>query len=108
MKYALFFLVCLFLAGRSHAQVKSKYPTEKTILRVLLTKNGMTVTYLDKILPIKDVKGIDSLVATIPDSTNSRIEYESRNADPDLSLAIIRALEKSSCHLTTKSIKMQD
>ncbi|MBS1663367.1 MAG: hypothetical protein JST68_20150 [Bacteroidetes bacterium] len=108
MKYALFFLVCLLSINRTHAQVKSTDQVEKTVLKVLLTKGAMTVTYLDKPLPIKNVQQLDSLFKVIPVPEHSRIEFESENADRDQSITIIRSLEKCNCHLVTKSRAVMD
>ena len=108
MKYTLFFLACLLFTSRSHAQAKTSFLHEETRLKVLLTKSGMTVTYLDQPVSIKNIPMLDSLVKKIPDPQYLKIEYENENADPEQSLAIIRTLEKCNCHLVTKSIRMQD
>jgi len=107
MKYALFFLACLFFAGRAHAQAKATFQPEETRLKVVFTKNGMNVIYLNQLVPIKDNQALDSLVKNIPDPQHLKIEYESMNADPEQSLAIIRILEKCKCHLATKSITIK-
>lgn len=108
MKYTLFFLTCLFFAINAHAQAKSTYQPEETRLKVLLTKSGITVTYLDHPTPLKNLQALDSLVKKIPDQQHLKIEYENQNADPEQSLAIIRILEKCNCHLVTRSVDIKD
>jgi hypothetical protein len=108
MKYALFFLPCLFFAGRAHAQAKATFQPEETRLKVVFTKSGMNVVYLNQLVSIKTTQALDSLVKSIPDPQHLKIEYESMNADPEQSLAIIRTLEKCNCHLATKSTTVKE
>lgn len=103
MKYALFLASFLF-AGIGHASAQTGEP----VLKVLLTKTAMTVTCLNQPIAIKTIQALDSLMKKIPDLQRQKIEYESQNADPEQSLAIIRTLEKCNCHLTTKSIRKQE
>lgn len=108
MKYALFFLACLFCAARTRAQVKGAakgtFLQEETRLKVLFTRSGITAIYMDRTVPINNIQGLDSLIKKIPDVEHQKIEYENRNADPQKSLEIIRTLEKCHCHLVTKSV----
>lgn len=109
MKYAALALICLFLAGRTHAQTTGAATAffdkvEETKLKVLLTKEGMTVTYLNKPTAITTIQSLDSLVKKIPDPQHTKIEFEAQNADKDQSLAITRTLEKCNCHLVAKSV----
>lgn len=98
MKYALFFLTSLFLAGRANSQT-AQQPT----LKVQLIRTALTVTYMNQPLTIRDLHTLDSLVKKIPDPQQAIIDYETENADPEQSLAIIRTLEKCNCHLRVKS-----
>lgn len=108
MKYALFFLACLFFAGRAHAQAKTTFQPEETRLKVFFTKGTMTVTYMNQPVSIRNTQALDSLVKTIPDLQHLKIEYESLNADPEQSRVIIRILEKCNCHLMTKSTAIKE
>ena len=108
MKYALFFLACLFFAGRAHAQARATFQSEETRLKIVFTKGGMNVVYLNQPVSIRNIQALDSLVKNIPDPQHLKIEYESMNADPEQSLAIIRTLEKCNCHLATKSTVIKD
>ncbi|HEY4208215.1 MAG TPA: hypothetical protein VGM31_15425 [Puia sp.] len=106
MRSALLILALVFFAGHLHAQTKAAFLQETTRLKVVLTKGGMSVTFMDQPVTARSMQALDSLVKKIPDPASARIEFESQNADPEKSLAIIRTLEKCSCHLVIRAVKM--
>ena len=121
MKYVLFLVIGGLLAGRACGQAAEQagaqtgwqakgavYQPEETRLKVLLTKSGLTATYLNQPVALGSVQSLDSLVKKIPDPQHLKIEFESQNADPEESREVIRTLKKCNCHVLTKSLNMKE
>ena len=100
MKYALLFCAGLFCSVLIHAQsVDSNNGVTK--LKVLLSRDSMSVVYKDQPMRISDIKALDSFMKKIPDLPHLHVEFDSYDSDREKSRSIAVVLDQ--CHCPTAS-----
>lgn len=117
MKYALLFCVSLCFSVFSYAQ-NEKYDNNANVktapvqrfdnngnkLKVTLVKDSLFVTDKDQLVPIADLKALDSLMKKLPNPESLLIEFESTNAKPETIRAIESVLNQCKCHIRKHAI----
>jgi hypothetical protein len=109
MKYALLFCAGLCFSVFSYAQnvkVNLNENTDGNKLKVTLLKDSLFVTDKDQLVPVANIRALDSLIKKLPDLKNMAIHFETENAEPEKIRAIMAVLNKCQCPVTRHSISL--
>jgi hypothetical protein len=102
MKYALLFCTAFCLSMISYAQ-SANFTSNQDSLKVALLKDNMFVIYKNQQIPINTIQGLDSLMKRIPNIKQLKVDFESRNADPERSRSISTVLQQCNCEMVRRS-----
>lgn len=107
MKYALLFWAGTFFSVFCYSQnaktdTNVKPGTNK--LKVTLIKDSLFVTDKDLLVPVSNIRALDSLIKKLPDPRGLIIHLETENAAPEKIKTVEAVLKNCHCPVTTRSI----
>ena len=104
MKYILLFGAGLCFSVFSYAQNVRVAPSENK-LNVTLLKDSLFVTDKSLLVPVANIRALDSLLKRLPQPETLTIEFETRDADKEQIRAVEAVLKQCRCHIRTHSIR---
>jgi hypothetical protein len=104
MKFTLLLCAGLCFVAFAHAQTVKNIISPDT-LKVTLSKDRLFIIYKNQEIPAANNRGLDSLLKKIPVREHLTVEFESRDAEPEIIRSIDSVLKRCYCHVSKHSIK---